>query len=77
MIVLDGKGQLLHIVLTLSAGSGFARLLHRGQQQCNEYCNDGNNHEQFEKSETRGADVYATLHMRPRVATGKNGTDIV
>ncbi len=45
------EAKLLEVVLTLAAGSRFAHLLHRGQQETNQHCNDRDHHQQFNQRE--------------------------
>jgi len=48
----QSQTDLLEIVLTLAAASGFARLLHGWQQQSNQNRDDGNHHQQFNQRES-------------------------
>ena len=51
MVVGERQAQLLEVILALGLSSGFSRLLHGRQQQCNEYGNDRNDHEQLDQRE--------------------------
>ena len=47
MIIEHSQSQLLQIVFALRASCRFAGLLDRWQQQCNENCDDRDDHKQF------------------------------
>ncbi len=54
MIVMQGQTPLLQVVLALSSASRFSGLLHRWQEQCDQNCDDGDHHQQFNQSESAG-----------------------
>jgi hypothetical protein len=47
VIVLEGKPNLLEIVRRSGPGGGITCLLDSGQQEADEYGDDGDNHQQF------------------------------
>src|SRR5262249_43946639 len=57
VVVMQGGGNLLQVVLAGAAVGGLAHFLHGGDEQANEDRNDGNNHEQFNEGEPQPAAV--------------------
>jgi hypothetical protein len=51
VIVVQREAKLHQMVLALRAAGGFTRLLHRGEQQCNQDGNDGDHDEQLDQRE--------------------------
>nr|WP_246106169.1 hypothetical protein [Rosistilla ulvae] len=52
VIVVHGQSELLQLIAALKPPRRFTRLLHRWQQQPNQYSNNGNDHQQFYESKT-------------------------
>jgi hypothetical protein len=51
-VVQHAETNVLEIVLTLISARRFPRRLDRRQQQCHQYPDDGNHHQQFNQRET-------------------------
>ena len=47
VVVVQGQTNLLQIIPTLRAACCLAGLLHRRKKQCDQNCDDGNHHQQF------------------------------
>jgi len=56
--------QLFQIIAAGGSSSSLARLLHSGQQQCHEYGDDGDYHQQFNQRKSAKLPVAA----RPRMS---------
>lgn len=52
MVIVQRQPELLQVVFALGSSSCFSRLLNSRQQQRDENCNDGDDHQQFDESET-------------------------
>ena len=52
VIVLQRQANLLEMVAALHAAGGLAGGLHGGQQQRDQHADDGDHHQQLDKSET-------------------------
>jgi len=48
LVGVAGKRDLLKVVATADAGGGFADFLHGRQQQANQDCDDGDDHQQLD-----------------------------
>lgn len=66
MIVMDGKDNLLDLILALSPSCGFARRQHRWQDKCNDEANDRQRDQQFDEREAH----------RPRLPTWRSGDGV-
>src|SRR5262249_44143907 len=51
MVLLHGKADLFHVVLALDTGGGSPHLLDRGQEQPDEYGDDGDDHQELDQRE--------------------------
>src|SRR5262249_21718870 len=60
VVAVQGKADLLQVVLTLHSGGGLADLLHGGQQQADEDGDDGDHHQQLDQREGT-ADVHRVI----------------
>ena len=49
MVVVERQAQLLQVVLALCATCSLAGLLNCWQQECDQNCNDGDHHQQFDQ----------------------------
>jgi hypothetical protein len=52
MVTVCGHAELSQVVAAPHPIGGLAALLHRGQQQADQYSDDGDNHQQFDQRET-------------------------
>jgi hypothetical protein len=70
-VVVKRQPQLFQIVLALRTPGGFAGLLDGRQQQRNQHGDDGDDHQQFDESESLSHGHAWT----PQKRTGANGGD--
>jgi hypothetical protein len=65
MIVVRRDAQLLDVVGALRPASGFARRLHRWQQQCDQDTDDGDHDQQLNEREGHSPRLLACVHDMP------------
>jgi hypothetical protein len=57
------QSDLLHVVFALCAASSLTGLLNCRQQQCNQNCNDGDHHQQFNQG--KGTTLFSSHKTSP------------
>src|SRR5262249_29993873 len=70
LVVVAGEGQLLELVRAGHAGGGLADLLDRRQQQADQDCNDGNDHQQLDQREGFASLKLSSLAYQREAARG-------
>ena len=72
LVVHRGERELFEVVLPLGAGGGFAHLLHSGEEQADQDCNDRNHDEQLDECK-RATGLREARHERTFLPVpGKN-----
>lgn len=75
VVVLECEAELFDVIDALGSASSFASLLNCGQQESDEDGNDGDDHQQFDESETWNAFVSRSHEelLLERHRRGKTG----